>query len=421
MSEERNPGTAALTVGLCFLGALCEGFDVQAAGVTAGGLSRQLRPTPIDLSAFFAASGAGLLLGAIVGGRLADRFGRKVVLVVSLITFGCLSLLTSFAPAMPSLTAARFLTGLGLGGAMPNLIALAADSSSARRLNTSIASAYVGMPLGGSLASLVVFFIPLEQWRVVFQVGGVAPLIVAALLSAYLPAGMASNPTTPGGNSQGMLRALFGEGRAARTLLLWAAFLLSALTLHLMLNWLPLLLSGRGLTKGPTALAQAAFGAGATAAALWVGVLLDARWQRTSIIVSIVVLPVVLVLIAQAPPQPALMLCLALALGSAILAGQVIVYAIANASYAARVRGTGIGAAVAAGRFGSLVGPLFAGALLTVGRTPSQVLIGVVPIVLASGLCVALLTWYGLGPYARSESAASPVANAYRTSRRLEG
>ncbi len=66
MNEERNPGTAALTVGLCFLGALCEGFDVQAAGVAAGGLSRQLHPTPINLSAFFAASGAGLLLGAIV-------------------------------------------------------------------------------------------------------------------------------------------------------------------------------------------------------------------------------------------------------------------------------------------------------------------------------------------------------------------
>src|SRR4029077_14883324 len=80
-----------------------------------------------------------------------------------------------------------------------------------------------------------------------------------------------------------------------------------------------------------------------------------------------------------------------------------------------------MGAAVAARRSGSLVGPLFAGALLTVGRTPSQVLIGVVPIVLASGLCVALLTRYGLGPYASSESAASPVANAYHPSRRLEG
>jgi hypothetical protein len=110
MGEERNPGTAALTVGLCFLAALCEGFDVQAAGVAAGGLSRQLHPTPIDLSAFFAASGAGLSrchCRRAPGGR----FGRKVVLVVSLITFGCLSP-DVFCTRDTFTTAARFLTGL---------------------------------------------------------------------------------------------------------------------------------------------------------------------------------------------------------------------------------------------------------------------------------------------------------------------
>ena len=188
MFKVRAAPSAAPAVILCFLGALCEGFDVQAAGIAAAGVSHLFRPTPHALGLFFSASGAGLLLGAVVGGRISDRLGRKSVLVASIAAFGLFSLLTSVAPDMESLTAARFLTGLGLGGAMPNLIALAADSSAAKSRNASIAIAFIGMPVGAVAASLIVFFLPLEAWRVVFQVGGAAPLIVAPLMFRYLPA-----------------------------------------------------------------------------------------------------------------------------------------------------------------------------------------------------------------------------------------
>ena len=141
---------------------------------------------------------------------------------------------------------------------MPNLIALAADATASRSRNTSIATAYVGMPVGGSLASLVTFLLPLEQWRAVFQVGGVAPLLVVPFLIAYLPAGNSLTPTVTGAPSatRGMLRELFGQRRAFKTLLLWASFFLIVLTLHLMLNWLPSLLSARGLAKNSTAPAR---------------------------------------------------------------------------------------------------------------------------------------------------------------------
>ncbi len=398
MDEARTSEKAALTVFLCFVAALCEGFDVQAGGVAAGGLSREFRPTTQELGIFFSASGAGLIIGAILGGRGADRLGRKPVLVASLLVFGFFSLLTSAAPSIPLLTAARFLTGLGLGGAMPNLIALAADAAASRSRNTSIATAYVGMPVGGSLASLVAFLVPLEQWRAVFQVGGVAPVLVVPFLIAYLPAGNSLTPSVTGAVSttRGMLRELFGQRRAFKTLLLWASFLLIVLTLHLMLNWLPSLLSARGLAKGSTAIAQAAFGAGGAAVALWLGALLDSHRQRTSIAVSIVSLPAILLLIALSPPRAAVLAVLACLLGGAILAQQVILYGVASAYYPAAARGTGIGAAVAVGRFGSLIGPLFAASLLAAGRTPSQVLIGVLPIVLACGVFVGLLGWQGL-------------------------
>src|SRR5438034_11656650 len=115
---------ATLSIFFCFLAALCEGFDVQAAGVAALGLSRTFTPTPQQLGLFFSAGNAGLLVGALIGGRLADRFGRKSVLVCSIGIFGVFSLVTSLAWSMESLTWMRVLTGLGLGGSMPNLIAL---------------------------------------------------------------------------------------------------------------------------------------------------------------------------------------------------------------------------------------------------------------------------------------------------------
>jgi AAHS family 3-hydroxyphenylpropionic acid transporter len=193
-----------------------------------------------------------------------------------------------------------------------------------------------------------------------------------------------------------MLRELFGQRRAFKTLLLWASFFLIVLTLHLMLNWLPSLLSARGLAKNSTAIAQAAFNAGGAAVALWLGALLDSPRQRTSIAVSIVLLPVILLLIAFSPPRAVVLAVLACLLGGAILAQQVILYGVASAYYPAAARGAGIGAAVAVGRFGSLIGPLFAASLLAAGRTPSQVLIGVLPIVLACGVCVGLLGWQEL-------------------------
>jgi AAHS family 3-hydroxyphenylpropionic acid transporter len=395
MPDVDNSPTARLTVCFCFLAALCEGFDVQAAGVAAAGLSHDLHPTSSELGIFFAASGAGLLVGALVGGRIADRVGRKAVLVSSIAMFGFFSLLTSVAWDMQSLSAARLLTGLGLGGAMPNLIALAADASRAQSRNASIAITYIGMPLGAVIASMIILLVPLEAWRLVFRVGGIAPLIMVPLMIAFMPVSRAAPAAHASAaiRATGILSELFGQGRWPTTVLLWVAFFLIVLTLHLMLNWLPLLLLGRGLIKTQAAFAQVGFNVGGAAAALWMGTLLDSRWQRLSIAVSVVTLPVMLFLIATSPPQAALLLVLASLLGGGILAEQVIVYAVASACYPLAARGTGMGAAVAAGRLGSLVGPLFVAWLIAAGRSPAQVLVGVLPIVIVCGVCVGILGW----------------------------
>ncbi len=386
---------ARITVSLCFLAAMCEGFDVQAAGVAAAGLRAEFGPSPFWLGIFFAASGAGLLFGAVTGGRLADRIGRKPVLVGSLAAFGLFSLLTTLAPHMPSLAVMRFVTGFGLGGAMPNLIALTADVAASRSRNASIATTYIGMPLGAVVAGLIASVIAPEAWRVIFLLGGIAPLVVAPLLAAFL-APMQRLPLNPGEQSQTrrhLLHAMFGNGRTPTTLLIWLGFLLIVLTLHLLLNWLPLLLIGKGLTKGFAGLAQAAFNMGGSIVALFVGALLDSRGRRAAIAVSVAVLPAVLVGMAYVNALPPALVAMTAVLGGTVLAQQVILFSVASAVYPSSMRGTALGAAIAIGRVGSLIGPLFAAWLITGGRSSSQVLTGLLPIVLVGGMSVVLLGW----------------------------
>lgn len=385
----------ARTIALCLLAALCEGYDIQAAGVAAAGLRHELNPSAPALGLFFSASGAGLLIGALIGGRASDFLGRKAVLVAAVAAFGVFSLLTSAATDMPSLIGARFLTGVGLGGAMPNLIALAADASEQRLRSRSIAAAYVGMPLGAVIASLVVSAAPAESWRMVFRVGGVAPLLVVPLMIRYLPSMQRARAVvaTVVTARERVLQALFAQGRATTTLILWTGFFLTVLTLHLMLNWLPLLLMGRGLSHGHASIAQAAFNLGGAATSLWIGRLLDSRWKRLAVSSSLVALPVVLALIAACPPLPGLLFGLAFLLGGGIISQQVIVYSVVSNGYAAASRGTATGAAVAAGRAGSLVGPLVAASLLAAGGSSAQVLIGVLPIVVICGASIGFLGW----------------------------
>ena len=405
MDIRQLPAASRVTAILCFLSALCEGFDVQAAGVAATGITRELHCAPSDLGLFFSASGAGLLIGSVVGGLAADRWGRKITLTLSICMFGLFSLWTSFMPSLSLLTSARFLTGLGLGGAMPTLIAFAAETSAPGVRNRSIGAAYVGMPIGGSLASLLAFLLPSESWRELFRVGGLAPLFIVPALIGFLPGRGLTTCAQPGSarGATRVIQELFGRGQALKTLLLWISFFLIVLMLHLMLNWLPYLLATRGLTKDSAMLAQAGFGIGGAFIALGQAALLDSAWRRAGILVSITALPLALVCIALLPARPAIVIALALLLGGAILAQQVIVYAVGSTCYSVETRGTALGAAVAAGRAGSLAGPLFAAALLAGGRSAAQVLLGALPIALACGACVGLAS--------RSRRSALPLAN----------
>ena len=391
-------GHAATTIACCVLGVFCEGIDLQAPGVAAGGIIPEFKPGPDQIGTFFSASTVGLFLGALIGGRLADVIGRKRVVVTSIALFGLFSLLTPLAGDMQALSWARLFTGLGLGGALPNLIALVNESSAPNRRNANVALAYSGAPFGGAVASLISMTLQPSHWRWIFVAGGVAPLMLAPIMLAKLresPAFARIHEDVADGNrSHGSVLAIFASGRATPTLLLWVSFFLGLLMLYLLLSWLPIMLVGNGMTKPQAAGAQIAFNVGGGLAALLMGKLLEGRLRRTAVMTTFVALPLLIVLLSRSPPEFSLTVLIVFALGCAVIAAQAFLYAAAPTCYPTSIRGLGVGAAVAVGRVGSIVGPKLAGLLKAAGHSYSQLLTDLLPIVVLGSVTAIALAWY---------------------------
>ncbi len=384
-----------VTILFCVLVALCEGIDLQAAGVAAAGIGAEFKPSPDQFGTFFSASTFGLFLGAIIGGRLSDSIGRKKVLVVSIGLFGLFSLLNSMAPDVHSLILARALTGLGLGGALPMLLALVTESSASEHQSASLATVYAAMPLGGAAASLLTMLIATSHWRVIFIVGGVLPLLLAPLMAIGLPESAAfqrSRQASPNLGA-GSFAALFADGRSRRTLLLWASFLLELLLLYLLLNWLPSLLMSNGISNVQAAGAQIGFNLGGVLSAVLIGYLLGGRLRNLAIAIVFVALPVLIVVLAKSPPQFIVIAPVVFFLGCAVLAGQAFLYAMAPINYPTRIRGMGVGTAVAFGRIGAIVGPKLGGMLKAAAHSPAQLLMDLLPLVIIGSLCALWLAW----------------------------
>ena len=400
MATADQASKARTIIFLCVLAALCEGIDLQAAGLVAAGIRPEFHPTPDQLGRFFSASTMGLFLGALIGGRIADRIGRRLVLIVSIALFGLFSLLTASATGMGTLTLWRLLTGLGLGGSFPILITMVAESSAPQRRSANVALAYAGTPLGGGLISVVAMLLPPSQWRTIFIIGGIVPLLLAPIMMAKLGespefARLGANAPAPETTkvAAGSFLAILGEGRAGRTLLLWVSFFLGLLTLYLLLNWLPTLMVDNGLTGTQASAVQIAFNVGGALAALLIGNLLEGRYRNVSILITFIAVPFLLLALANTGAVFLTSVLVVTALGCAVLAVQAFLYATAPACYPTLIRGVGVGAAIAMGRIGSIVGPTLGGWLKAAGHGPSRLLIDLIPIAVLGSLAALVLAW----------------------------
>jgi AAHS family 3-hydroxyphenylpropionic acid transporter len=396
-----SPAVVRTTIMLCVLVALCEGIDLQAAGVAAPGIAAEFKPAAAQLGTFFSASTLGLFIGALLGGRLADNIGRKKVLVFSVALFGLFSLLTPLADSIGALAAARLLTGFGLGGALPMLLALVSETAGPNRQSASVAMVYAGTPFGGALASLLSLVLTSSQWRWIFVIGGIVPLLLtpfmivglresAAFQRVSSAVGMSELKAMP---KRGSFAAIFADGRALRTVLLWVSFFLGLLLLYLLLNWLPTLLVSGGLTRVQAASAQIGFNVGGAFAALLIGYLMEGRLRNVGVILTFVALPILVVALARVPADVGVITLTVFLLGCSIIAAQAFLYAMAPLPYPTTIRGVGVGVAVAMGRIGSIVGPKLGGALKAAGHGPSQLLMDLVPVAVAASCAALLLAW----------------------------
>ncbi|HEY0766630.1 MAG TPA: MFS transporter [Steroidobacteraceae bacterium] len=413
---------ATATIASCVLAACCEGFDLQAAGVAAAGIIPEFRPTAQQLGTFFSASTLGLFAGALIGGRLSDSLGRKRILIASIILFGCFSILTAAAWDIHSLSWARLLTGCGLGGAFPNLLALVNECSRAHRRRANVALVYGSMPFGGALASLLSMLNAPAHWRVIFLAGGIVPLLLAPALLRVLhespaftrlaraapTAHAAVGPHCVAASRAGSYIAIFADGRALPTVLLWISSFLGLLTLYLFVSWLPTLLVGNGLTKAQAAGGQIAFNVGGALAASLMGQLLEGRWRNVAIVVTFLAVPSFVLLLGRGPAEFVVVVGAAFALGCAVLAALGFLYASTPACYPAAIRGVGSGVAVAVGRLGSIVGPKLGGALQAAGHGTSQLLADILPLVILGSLVGLAFAW----STARQQLAAGEATDA---------
>ena len=383
----------ARTVMLCFAVALLEGFDIQAIGVAAPQLAPEFGFAPHEMAWIFSISNIGLVIGASGGGWLADRVGRKPVFMVSVLLFGLFTFATAYAQGFAILFLVRLLTGLGFGATLPNMMAMAAEISAPGKRATTAAAMFCGMPLGGGTCALITQLLPPGfDWRVLFILGGVLPVLLVPALYFLMSETLPRNHRRAA-HSPGTVVALFREGRAIPTLLLWMTFLPTLLILYLVLNWLPTLVVGNGLDRSVAPQASLAFNFASVAGALLFGGVVDKFGGRWPLVLAYGALVAALIALGAANQLSTILLFSAVT-GFFLMGANYSLYGVAASYYPQHVRGTGCGASIAVGRVGSIFGPMLAGLLLGAGVSSGRVVQYLAPIAAVAGVAALALSFF---------------------------
>lgn len=382
---------------LCAMSALLEGFDISSMGVAAPKLVPAFGLGKGEAGWIFSAATLGLFFGAMFGGRAADLIGRKRALIVSLLMFGLCSWITPHTTGFATLFAARFLTGLGLGGAMPNFITLASEIAPPERRLSVVTIVMAALPFGGALAAVVALVDGFGLgWQGIFYVGGVLPILIAAGVVMAIPNDIPASKASELAATEAkppVLTTLFGGQQLTTTLLLWVSFFFTQIVLLLLLNWLPSLMNMVGFSNSQASIIQIGFNIAGGLASLYLGKLQEGQYRRWWVFISYAGMGLALVAVGAISGNFWVALVAGAIAGGFVVSAQLVLFALAPLYYPTAVRGTGVGAAVAAGRLGSVVGPLFAGALLAAGGSTASVIFAIQPFVIIAGVAALALTW----------------------------
>jgi MFS transporter, AAHS family, 4-hydroxybenzoate transporter len=400
---------------ICAAVLFLDGFDTQAIGYVAPALAKEWGLTKAALGPVFSAGLFGLMLGALMFGPLADRIGRRKIIIFSTLAFGIGTFATAFIQDVNSLLAIRFLTGLGLGGAMPNVIAMTSEFNPRRRRATMVMIMFCGFSVGAALGGLLAAaLIPQFGWRSVFVVGGVLPLLLVPILAQLLPESVrflvlggraprrvaellesispkasfapgarfvVHEPELPGIP----VLHLFRGGRTLVTLLLWVVFFMSLLDLYFLSNWLPTVLNDLGASVSEAAVIGSMLQVGGIVGTFALGSIID-RFSFRALALLYFIAVFAVGAIGHLGHSAVLVTLAIFAAGFCIVGGQIAANALAAAFYPTAVRATGVGWALGIGRVGSIVGPLVGGALLSMKWSAAEVFMTAA----AAAFCAAL-------------------------------
>jgi AAHS family 4-hydroxybenzoate transporter-like MFS transporter len=403
---------------LCAFVQAFDGFDLGTIGMAAPSLIKTWGVLPKDFTIAFVMSSVGILIGALASGPLGDRFGRKPLLIISTAFIGIFSVASAFTWSVPTITAMRFMTGIGIGGAMPATVALTADYSPISRRGTLLMLMFCGNTIGGFLGGqLVAQILPIFGWQSIFLAGGIPPLALLLVLFIWLPESprflIAHRPDTMA--TQHILRQvgvsaqaaatrlvdvakgnpvqqLFTGGLALTTALVWVVFFANLLNMYLFSYWMPTVLNLSGLTPAVAVFYASMFQLGGILSCLILGPAID-RYGAPRVLACSFASGVIFILAVGLYNLPAPFIGIPIfGAGAAMIGSQLGANAMVAALYPARIRSTGIGWALGIGRFGGIAGPAIGGTLLGFGLPPKQIFLCACVPALIAATCTFMLT-----------------------------
>ncbi|MBV8916209.1 MAG: MFS transporter [Acetobacteraceae bacterium] len=403
---------------LCFFVVAVDGFDTAAVGYIGPALVAQWKVTRPQLAPLFGAGLFGLMAGAFIFGPIADKVGRKAVLVFATAAFGAASVLSATASDINSLMIWRFVTGIGLGGAMPSAITMTSEYCPERNRSLLVMIMFCGFTLGGALGGLsAAMLISDFGWQGVLILGGVLPLILAVVLLFLMPesvrylvlnggqdARVASilhrvDPTAQlqGASFVGVRRAvgspvgqLFQPGLVAGTVLLWVTFFMSLLVFYLLTSWLPTLLNSAGQSAQAASFIALMLPIGSTIGAIMIGLLMDRYNPHIVLLFSYLSAAAFILLLGFSTASLPLLVLSVFGAGIGTGGSQIGINALSAAFYPTASRATGVSWANAVGRTGSVLGSMVGGTLLSIGWDLGTVFsVAAIPAAIA-GIAIAL-------------------------------
>lgn len=382
-----------------------DGYDLVIYGVALPKLMMEWQIDAVTAGMLGSIALFGMMFGAIIFGSLSDKlerfgFSRKKLILLCVMLFSCFTLLCGYANNPQSFGIYRFIAGLGLGGVMPNVIAIMTEYAPKRIRATLVSLMFSGYAVGGMCSALLgMWLVPKFDWEIMFILGGV-PLLLLPMIWWLLPESIdylvRRNKTSQAirilkqvdpthaydvqllitlnqdnqAASTSPVKDLFTDQRALVTLLFWGSVFMALILVYALGNWLPKLMVEAGYDLSTSLIFLLALNIGGMIGAIGGGYLAD-RFNLSKVICAMFFCgAVALILMTYHLPIYILYLCIAVT-GAASIGGQILLLAYMSQFYASNIRATGLGMALGVGRLGAILGPILCGWLLSL-KLPIQ-------------------------------------------------